>query len=78
MKKTDWLNKKILLLLLVTITVFSNSLYAQTELTPWGNITGIRNRGQLFTFETSMGLIGLNVTDSQFTGKEMQRRQSQF
>jgi hypothetical protein len=33
---------------------FFNSIYAQTEMQPWGHITGIRVDGQLREFETSL------------------------
>ncbi|RFS20702.1 hypothetical protein DVR12_19280 [Chitinophaga silvatica] len=46
--------------------------FAQAELAPWGNITGVRIEGQLFPFETKLTLMqkdGSRIS----TGKELQR-----
>jgi hypothetical protein len=46
---------------------------AQTELAPWGNLTGIRISGQLMEFESSLCLVRKGWTDILSTGKEKQR-----
>ena len=56
------------LLLLVAQTVF-----AQSEVAPWGNVTGIRRQGQLFEFETSIEVVSKDGSHAVSTAKERQR-----
>jgi hypothetical protein len=54
--------------------VFFNNVNAQTELQPWGNITGIRIDGQLMSFESSLCVVaGKDWSKINATGKEKQR-----
>lgn len=48
-------------------------LFAQAELTSWGNLRGIRIEGQLMKFTTSMCLIGPSMADVTGTAHEKQR-----
>ena len=66
-------NRLCCLFLFIIIMLFANTLHAQSEFQPWGNITGIRIHGQLFEFETSLQVAGKNATRSISTGKEKQR-----
>jgi O-glycosyl hydrolase len=61
-----------ILIVLLILMVFINDAYSQAEVEPWGNITGIRKKGQLFEFESSLKVISNNghITS---TGKERQR-----
>ena len=43
-----------LIITLVSIITFVNEARAQVEFEPWGNITGIRHKGQLSEFESSI------------------------
>jgi len=61
-----------LLTIIITFLVFANETFAQAEMEPWGNITGIRKQGQLFDFESRIQIInskGLILS----TAKERQR-----
>jgi hypothetical protein len=49
------------------------SLFAQTEVMAWGNITGIRVEGQLMEFESSLRVVGKDWGRISSTGKERQR-----
>jgi hypothetical protein len=51
--------------------VFVNNAFAQAEVEPWGNVTGIRKDGQLFEFESSVRIQKGDRFTS--TGKERQR-----
>ncbi len=60
-----------LIITLVAIIAFVNEASAQAEVEPWGNITGIRHKGQLFEFESSIKVQrGDNFVS---TAKERQR-----
>ncbi len=48
-------------------------LFSQTEVEPWGNITGIRIDGQLLKFETQINLVQKDGSRILTTGKERQR-----
>ena len=48
-------------------------LFAQTELEPWGNISGIRIDGQLMEFQTNLSVVQNNWKDINTTAKERQR-----
>jgi hypothetical protein len=50
-----------------------NELFAQAELTSWGNLSGIRIEGQLMKFTSSICLIGPSMADVTGTAKEKQR-----
>jgi hypothetical protein len=63
---------KILLLVLLFLGMFDVEAFAQTEVEPWGNITGIRVQGQLFEFETSLRVVGKDWTKLHATAKEEQ------
>ncbi|MGH2563763.1 MAG: hypothetical protein ACRDE5_04585, partial [Ginsengibacter sp.] len=54
--------------LIVFLPVFS-----QTEVEPWGNITGIRVHGQLMEFETNISVVQKGWSAINATGKEKQR-----
>ena len=49
-----------------------NSLFAQVEVTTWGNLNGLRIEGQLIKIPTSMCLIGPSMAEVTGTGKEKQ------
>lgn len=57
-----------ILLLIAFLPAFS-----QTEVEPWGNITGIRVDGQLMQFETNISVVQKDWSDIIATGKEKQR-----
>src|ERR1700676_468549 len=46
--------------------------YGQTELQAWGNITGIRIEGELMRFESSLRVVGNQLSSITATGKERQ------
>jgi len=48
-------------------------LFSQTEVEPWGNISGMRIDGQLMEFETSILVVQKDWAGMQETGKERQR-----
>lgn len=47
-------------ILFLVLTIAAVTAFAQPELEPWGNLTGIRIDGQLMPFETSLRLIDAN------------------
>jgi len=47
--------------------------YSQAELSPWGNVTGIRKQGQLLDFETSLQFIKKDGIQILTTARERQR-----
>ncbi len=55
------------------LLIFSDMAYAQLELQPWGNLSGIRKDGQLFSFESSLTVVDKDWTKSQSTKKEAQQ-----
>jgi len=61
------------LLLVFILLFFAEAVSAQSELAAWGNIMGIRRHGQLFDFETSLQVQGLNAAYPASTYKEAQR-----
>ncbi len=68
--------KKYLLLisLPLTLALFAfYPLFSQTEVEPWGNISGIRIDGQLLQFETQINLAQKDGSGILTTGKERQR-----
>ena len=48
-------------------------MFSQTEVEPWGNITGIRIEGQLMEFETNISVVQKDWSQINATGKERQR-----
>jgi hypothetical protein len=66
-----------LILIIVLATVLSVGLIdkalSQPECMAWGNLTGIRVEGQLIEFESSLCLIGSDLTQVTQTAKEQQR-----
>ncbi len=48
-------------------------LFGQTELEPWGNISGIRIEGQLMEFQTNLCVVKKYWKDMSATAKERQR-----
>lgn len=56
---------------LVFLGLFTtNTLFAQTEMQAWGNITGMRVNGNLFRFESSIRLVEDDWRREQVTGRE--------
>ncbi|HEV2478627.1 MAG TPA: hypothetical protein VGS79_03150 [Puia sp.] len=58
-------------ILLLVLNIAAVTAFAQPELEPWGNLTGIRVDGQLMPFETSLHFTGPNGL-TQTTAKERQ------
>jgi len=56
----------------VLITFFMLPAHSQTEMQPWGNITGIRAGGQLMEFETSLQVVNNDWTKVNATALERQ------
>lgn len=48
-------------------------MFSQTEVEPWGNITGIRIDGQLMAFETNISVVQNDWSQISATAKEKQR-----
>ena len=69
----DMIKKYCHILLSVTFLFISVSVYSQTEVMAWGNITGIRVDGQLMEFESSLRVAGTEWSAINATGKERQR-----
>lgn len=63
---------KFFLYLLSFLILPTASMYAQAELMPWGNLTGIRIKGQLMEFATSLNVMN-RFSDVKSTGKERQQ-----
>src|SRR3569832_1051283 len=51
----------------------AQKLFAQAEFKPWGNLDGIRVKGQLMEFNTRIAVVYGDWSKMKFTGKEMQR-----
>jgi O-glycosyl hydrolase len=60
--------------ILIALATAPFPLSAQTEVMPWGNITGVRTDGQLTEFETTFRIVDKNITTLSATGKERQYR----
>jgi hypothetical protein len=56
----------------ISLFLFHN-VYAQPEVEPWGNITGIRIDGQLMEFESSLRVVGKDWSSVDGTAQEKQR-----
>lgn len=63
---------KTFLLLLICVLPFQN-LFAQAEFKPWGNLDGIRIKGQLFEFNSRIVVVGKDWSKMLATAKERQR-----
>ena len=61
--------------LVLVFTLPAQRLHAQAELKPYGNLDGIRIKGQLMEFNTRIVAVGGSWQKMHFTGKEMQRPQ---
>ncbi len=61
------------LLVLFTMAAFVNKAHSQAEVAPWGNITGIRKDGQLFSFESSIKVISADGKHVAATALEKQQ-----
>ncbi|WP_078346417.1 glycoside hydrolase [Mucilaginibacter pedocola] len=59
-------------LLLISGVLFTHNAHAQAEVQPWGNMVGIRNKGQLYTFGSSLRVFGADGKHKAFTAKEKQ------
>jgi hypothetical protein len=59
--------------LFISLTLFTQNVFAQTEVEPWGNITGIRVDGQLMEFETSLQVINNDWSQVRATAQERQQ-----
>lgn len=62
----------ILCILLIT-SLSAQHAYSQAEVEPWGNITGIRNHGQLYGFGSEFRITNKAATRTVVTGKEKQQ-----
>ncbi|HEY5463262.1 MAG TPA: hypothetical protein VIJ95_08395 [Hanamia sp.] len=60
-------------LISVILLFTSVQLFAQVQLEPWGNISGIRTDGQLMQFETNLSSVQKDWKDISVTAKERQR-----
>jgi hypothetical protein len=60
-------------ILFISFNFFTQNLFAQTEVEPWGNITGIRVDGQLMEFETSLQVINNDWSRIRVTAQERQQ-----
>src|SRR6185437_16920753 len=58
--------------LVLTFMLIACKAFSQTEVEPWGNITGIRKGGQLFEFESAISVVGSNGR-VKATGRERQQ-----
>ncbi|MBA4167608.1 MAG: hypothetical protein H0X41_08730, partial [Chitinophagaceae bacterium] len=58
--------------LVIVFIALRSTACAQSELAPWGNMTGIRIDGQLMEFETSISVV-TDWSSIKSTGKEKQR-----
>ncbi|WP_094571584.1 glycoside hydrolase [Mucilaginibacter xinganensis] len=55
------------------LTTAVNNAFCQAQLEPWGNITGIRNHGQLFDFESGIKVVSTDPKHVSTTAKEKQQ-----
>lgn len=74
MKRTfDGLTFKTCFAVLFAVILPARHLFAQAEFKPWGNLDGIRIKGQLMEFNTRLVVVYTDWKKIHFTGKEMQR-----
>ncbi|MCX6334692.1 MAG: hypothetical protein NT092_10370 [Bacteroidia bacterium] len=64
---------KTILYILILSLLPARSLFSQTEVMAWSNITGIRVEGQLMGFESSLRVVGKEWTKINATGREKQQ-----
>src|ERR1019366_6004233 len=57
----------------ILLAAFNNAGFAQTEVEPWGNITGMRIGGQLIPFESNLSVVENNWSVIKSTAQEHQR-----
>jgi hypothetical protein len=60
-------------IVLLVFALPAQRLFAQAEFRPWGNLDGIRIKGQLIPFNTSIVVEGDNFQKASRTGKELQK-----
>ncbi|HZX59642.1 MAG TPA: hypothetical protein VFE54_12985, partial [Mucilaginibacter sp.] len=68
--------KHLLKVVLLVMTIFmlpAQKLFAQAEFKPWGNMDGIRLKGQLMDFNTRLVVVNNSWSKISFTGKELQK-----
>ena len=58
---------------ILCVSVFAGEVFAQAEVEPWGNITGIRHGGQLIGFESSLRVAEDGWLKIKSTARERQR-----
>jgi hypothetical protein len=61
--------------LLLVLLSFQKNVFAQAEFMPYGNLNGIRIKGQLMPFNTSINVVGNSWIKIKSTGKELQKPQ---
>ena len=66
-------HSRIFLIAAFLSSLFVHQAYAQPEVEPWGNITGIRMDGQLMEFESSLRLVSKDGYTVGYTALERQR-----
>jgi hypothetical protein len=64
---------KACVMVLFALAFQSRHVFAQAEFKPWGNLDGIRIKGQLMEFNTRLVVVYKDWKKIHFTGKEMQR-----
>ncbi|RFZ82988.1 hypothetical protein DYU05_12605 [Mucilaginibacter terrenus] len=62
-----------LFLFSICCCLFTSNAYSQAEVEPWGNIRGIRHKGQLYGFESSIRVISEDGRNVYATAKERQQ-----
>ncbi|MGZ3778845.1 MAG: hypothetical protein ACXVAZ_14380, partial [Mucilaginibacter sp.] len=72
-KNMLWLMGKACFLLALISAGQVQRAFAQAEFKPWGNLDGIRTKGQLMEFNTRLVVVYKDWKKIHFTGKEMQR-----
>ena len=72
MKKAAHILSGLLFLLLLAI-ISPQRVFAQAEFKPWGNLDGIRVKGQLMEFNSRIVVVYDDWSKKKFTGKEMQK-----
>ena len=63
----------LLIFIFISFSFLTQKIFAQTEVEPWGNITGIRVDGQLMEFETSLRVINNDWSQIKATAQEHQQ-----
>ncbi len=63
----------LLIFIFISFNFLTQKIFAQTEVEPWGNITGIRVDGQLMEFETSLQVINNDWSQIRATAQEHQQ-----